>query len=629
MDYAKTSQSILAAVGGADNIISATHCITRLRLVLKDDQKADDEAVKQIDGVKSVVKQGGQYQVVIGNEVSNVAKEFMKYVKNSDDQEVVKKNNQDEKWYDRLLGYISGSMTVLLPALLGCGMLKVILIVMTLCGFSSEGSTYTLLSAISDSCFQFLPVLLAYGTAKRLGTNPIVSMTIAAVLLYPSVTDLLTNGTTGTFLGMKCTYLFKIPVISTTYASSVLPVLLLAPVIKVVDDWADKVSPNIIKSFLKPMITIFVCAVLGLVILGPIGGVCGQGLYIVINWLYNNVSWLALLLVSGLYPLIVTTGMHYALVPIAIVSLTTVGFDPLMCTAMSCSNVAMGGVAFAVSMKTKNKQLKSEATASGISACIAGVTEPTLYGIAMRYKTPLIAAMIGGGVAGLFGGLAHVVTYAMGGSPSLLSVIQMVGGDGISNLIYGIIMMVIALGLSFAICFMIYKDEAEEKSQEQGEDPMKIYVKGGKSEIAAPLSGKVVALCDVPDEVFSNEVLGKGIAIRPEEGIVKAPCDGVVSATMDTKHAVGFTTDMGAELLIHVGLNTVELNGKYFEYKVQAKQHVKKGDVLLKFDLDALKKEGYETITPVVISNSEEFKKIDVVKETSIKSGEQLISLEK
>lgn len=625
MDYRKVSQEILREVGGKENVISASHCITRLRLVLKDEKKANDSAVEEIDGVKSVVKQGGQYQVVIGNEVSNVAKEFMKYIGGSGQTEEVKADKSQEKWYDRLLGYISGSMTVLLPALLGCGMLKVILIIMTLCGFSDKGTTYTLLSAVSDSCFQFLPVLLAYGTAKKLGSNPIVSMTIAAVFLYPSVTDLFQNGCTGTFLGMDCTYLFGIPVISTTYASSVLPVLLLAPIIKAVEDWADRVSPNMVKSFMKPLITILVCSVVGLVVVGPLGGVCGQGLYIVINWMYTHVSWLALMIVAGFYPLIVMTGMHYALVPIAIVSLTTVGFDPLMCTAMSCSNVAMGGAALGVSVKTKNKKLKSEATASGISACIAGVTEPTLYGIALKYKTPLIAAMVGGGVAGLFGGLTSVVTYAMGGSPSLLSVIQMVGGDGISNLIFGIIMMAVALGLAFILCLALYKDKMQEdrKASDVKNNDL------GKEEISAPIAGRVVALSEVPDEVFSTGVMGTGVAIEPAEGLVTAPCSGVVSAVMETKHAVGMTSEQGVELLIHVGLDTVQLGGKHFECFVENQQKVKKGDVLLKFDLDALKAEGYKTVTPVIIANSSEFSKVDIVGQESVKTEDVLIVTER
>ena len=632
LDYVKTTDAILKGIGGADNIASAGHCMTRLRLVLKDEGKADDQAVQSIKGVKGVMRQGGQYQIVIGNEVSNLFKEFQTRGNFTGDGGAPAPQAKGSI-INRLLGYISGSMTPLLPAMLGCGMVKVVMSLLTTLGaISTESTSYIFLNGMGDAFFYFLPILLAYTTAKKLGTSPVVSMVIAAAWLYPDIVNLLGSGTTGTFLGMPCSYFFGLPVIATTYSSSVLPILLMAPIIKVVDNFADRVSPNVVKSFLRPLITILVCDIVGYVVIGPIGGVAGNYLSMGINYLYTHVGWLTIMLLSAFMPFIVMTGMHYALIPLCTMSLATYGYDAILITTMFCSNLAQGGTALAVACKTRDKDLRSEAVASSISAMLAGVTEPTLYGISLRYKTPMIAVVIGGGLAGLFAGITGVVGYSMGGSPSWLTLITMVGGEGFTNLIFGVIAGVISVAVTFVLCFILYKDEKPAQAAPAPVEEASAVSAGHKPdvsvvEIASPVTGSVVALKDVPDQVFSAGTLGDGVAVEPSVGQVVAPADCEITATMDTKHAVGFTTDTGVEMLVHVGLNTVELNGKHFECKVNEGDKCKAGDVLLTFDMEGIKAAGYPLVTPVIVTNSDDFVSLNVAASGPVSAGEKLLTL--
>ena len=633
LDYVETSKKLIDAVGGVSNISSATHCMTRLRLVLKDESKANDAAVNKIKGVKSVIKQGGQYQIVIGNEVSSLFKEFKKMGNFEENSSGEKK--ADGPIIQRLFGFVAGCMTPLLPAMLGTGMIKVIMTLLTtFAGVDATSSTYIILNAMGDCFFLFLPIFLAYTIAKKMGGTPVLFMVIGAAMVYPNLVTLMAGGTMelGTFLGFPCTSFFGIPVICTTYTSSVLPILLMAPVMKWAENFADRVSPNVLKSFLKPLLFVIICVPVALIVLGPIGNVVGNLLANVFNWMYNTCGWLTIGLLSALMPFIVMTGMHYALVPLCMNNLATVGFDVLVMVTMFCSNLAQGGASLGVAMKSKNTDTKSEGIACGVSAVVAGVTEPAMYGINLRYVKPMIGAVIGAGVAGLFCGLTGVVGYTMGGSPSLLTLITFIGGDDpMHGVIFGAIGAVICLALSFAISFILFKDENTEEEQEEPEEEAsqenaaKPLV--NKVILAAPLTGEVVSLSEVPDEVFASGALGEGIAIIPTEGKVVAPCDGIVSAVMDTKHAIGLTAKNGMELLIHVGLDTVQLNGKYYEYKVASGASVKKGDVLIEFDMEGIQAAGYQLHTPVLITNSDQYVSIKTIAGSSVKAGEDLLSI--
>lgn len=626
LDYVETSRKIVEAVGGASNIASATNCMTRLRLVLKDEGRANDDAVQAIKGVKSVIKQGGQYQVVIGNELSNLFKEFKKLGNWSEDGGAPQKVEGNP--VQRLFGFIAGCMTPLLPAMLGTGMLKVVLTLLTtFAGMSTESSTYILLYSFADCFFMFLPVFMGITIAKKMGGNPMLFMVVGAALCYPNLTSLMSGAAMelGTFLGMPCTYLFGIPVICSTYTSSVLPMLLMAPVMKWAENFADKVSPNVLKSFLKPLLFIIICIPCSLYVLGPIGNVIGNLLAVVFSALYNKVPWLTVGILSALMPFIVMTGMHYALVPLSMNNLATLGCDVVVAVTMFCSNIAQGGATFGVALKTKDQETRSEGIACGISATVAGVTEPALYGINMRYGKPMIGAVTGAAVSGLFCGLSAVRGYTAGGSPSFLSLICFIGGEGnpMHGVIFGAIGGILSLLISGAIAFILYKDPvkpaaAPVDASAGSATPART---GKKVSISSPIPGQVVALESIPDETFATGVLGHGIAVEPSEGKVYAPFDGTCESVFDTKHALSLLSEDGVELLIHVGLETVSLQGEPFKTHVKDGEKIRKGQLLLEFDMEMILAKGCKTVTPVIVTNEDDLAGM------SVENGEIIVGV--
>ena len=628
LDYVEVSKKIIEGVGGVSNIVSAAHCMTRLRLVLQDESKADDKKVEKIKGVKSVIKQGGQYQVVIGNEVANLFKEFKKLGNWGENTAAAPAKAQGNP-VQRIFGFVSGCMTPLLPALLGCGMIKVILTLLTtFAGMSTETSTYIILNAMGDCILYFLPVFLCYTTAKKMGGNPVLWMVVGASMVYPGLIALLAGNSLelGTFLGMNATSFFGIPVISTTYTSSLLPVLLMAPVMKIVEDFADRVSPSLVKAFLKPLLFIIICVPVALVVLGPLGNVAGNLLSKVFLAMYNSCNWLTVGLVSALKPFIVMTGMHYALAPLCMNNLATLGFDAIVIVTSFTANIAQGAASLAVGVKTKNTETKSEGLACGISAVLAGVTEPAMYGINMRYVTPMIGVVIGAGVSGLFCGLTGVKCYMMGGAPSILSLVTFIGGENpMHGMIFGAIGALISFAVTFVVTFILYHDPAEETEVSEGNTSEKVSIDAVPAArecvIEAPISGKVIPLEEIPDATFASGVLGKGYGIVPSEGKVYAPFDGVCESVFETLHAMGLKSDEGVELLIHVGLETVHLEGKPFKAYIKSGDPIKKGQLLLEFDIAQIKESGCEIITPVLVSNSDDFASVTIENEQIVIGG--------
>ena len=635
LDYVSTSKQIIDAVGGVGNIATATNCMTRLRLVLNDESKADDAKVNKIKGVKSVIKQGGQYQIVIGNEVSNLFKEFAKM---GDFSENAKAAPEKPKGNiaQRAMGFVAGCMTPLLPAMLGTGMVKVLLTLLTTFGvMNSAGPTYTFLFGMADSFFYFLPVFLAVQIAKKTNHTVPLFMVIGAMMCYPDIINLLggamEGAPMGTFLGMTCTYMFGfIPVISASYTSSVLPILLMTPVMCWAEDFADKVSPNVLKAFLKPMIFLLICTPVAFCVLGPIGNVLGNIMSGVFSAMYNTVPWLTVGILAAIMPFIVMTGMHYALIPLCMNNMATLGYDVIVLVTMFCSNIAQGGASLGVAVKTKNMETKSEGIACGISAIVAGVTEPAMYGINLRYGKPMIGAVCGAGVAGLIAGIFGVKGYTMGGSPSILSLIQFIGGDKPMNgVIFGAVAAVASIGLSFFLTTILFKDPVEEaeggEEEAAEEEEKKPLVE--KIEISSPMTGKVLDMEKCPDEVFASGALGEGVVIIPTEGKIYAPADGTISGLMETKHAVAITTDSGCDILIHVGLDTVALKGRPFEYHVTEGQKVKKGDLLLTADLGMITGAGYKIHTPVLVTNSDDYVSVKIAETTNINAGDSLMTI--
>ena len=655
LDYVATSKKILDAVGGAGNIVSATNCMTRMRLVLADESKANDDQVKAIKGVKSVIKQGGQYQVVIGNEVSNLMKEFNKLGNFSEDGGGNAPAKAEGPIIQRLFGFVAGCLTPLLPAMLGTGMVKVLLVLLSTAGLLSTTSvTYKIFYDMADSFFNFLPIMLGWSIAKKTNHSIPMYMVIGAALVYPELITLLNplgsglEGVTyGRFLGQECAYIFGVvPVIKAAYASSVLPMLLMTPIMAWSEDFADRVSPNVLKAFLKPMIFFLICTPVVFIVIGPLGAVVGNVLAAAMSAMYNTVPWLTVGVLSAAMPFIVMTGMHYALVPLSTLNLTTLGYDVIVIVTMFCSNICQGGASFGVAAKTKDVDTKSEGIACGISACIAGVTEPAMYGINMRFGKPMIAAVCGAGISGLLAGLTSVKGFVMGGSPSLMSLITFVGVDSATTItnpyhgvIWGAVCAVIGIGISFALSFILFNDKdaglagevntdgiAAAHAALAGEEHVK-SASGKPVEIDSPMTGELVALKDVPDEVFASGALGEGVAILPTDGKVVAPCDAAVTEMMDSRHAIGLVADNGVEILIHVGLDTVDMGGKPFTYHVKPDQEVKKGDLLITADLDAITKAGHKLYTPVIITNSDDYTEILPVSGKTIQTGEKLLTV--
>lgn len=628
LDYIETSKKIIEAIGGADNISSTNHCMTRLRLVLKDEKKADDGSVQQIKGVKSVIRQGGQYQIVIGNEVSNLFKEFAKISDCGEDSGGAPAEPEGNA-VQRLMGFVAGCITPMLPAMLGGGMLKVVLTLLTtFAGMSKESSTYILLYAFADCFYMFLPVFLGFTVSKKTGGNPMLFMLVGAALCYPGLVSLMGGSLElGTFLGMPCTYLFGLPVVCSAYTSSVLPMLLMAPVMKWAEDFADKISPNLLKSFLQPLLFIVICLPCALYVLGPVGSLAGNLLSGIFLAMYEAVPWLTIAVLSALMPFIVITGMHYALVPLMLNNFVAVGYDVIVAVTMFCSNIAQGGAAFGVALKTRDEENRSECISSGISATVAGATEPALYGINLRYGKPMIGAVIGAAVSGIFCGLTGVRSYVAGGSPSFLSLITFIGGEGnpLNGVFFGAAGGIISLLVSAAVSFILYKDPepsaapAAPVSADTVTDTI----------IVSPLVGEAVALASIQDEVFSAETLGKGIAIEPAVGEVHAPCDGVISTFFDTGHAFGLVADTGVEFLIHVGMDTVALNGKGFTPIVKEGDRVKAGQLLLKFDIDFIRIQGLPITTPVVVSNTDDFSSVTALASGKVDLNTKLLEIKK
>lgn len=594
----KSVEEIYRAVGGAENIVSLTHCVTRLRFKLKDERKVDDDQVKNIPGVMGVNHQSGQYQVIIGNAVSDYYNEIVKLGNFSTGED---ENNATEKGslFDRFANFISSCMSPLIPALIGGGMIKVILIILTTLDFLSTNSqTYTILNAFGDAPFYFLPVELAYTASKYFKVNTMLAVSLAGIMIHPS------------FIGLvdahKPIFLMGLPVTAASYSSSVIPILLVVWVMKYVEGGVDKLCPASLKSILKPLVELFVMAVLALVVIGPIGTYAGDILSALILFIQAKVSWLAMALMAAFMPLIVMTGMHWAFAPIFLAA-SIAHPDSLILPAMLVANVGQGAAALAVAIKSKNKNTKQVATAASISALLAGVTEPALYGVTLKYKKPLYAAMVSGGIVGVFIGIIKLKAYAFA-VPAFIALPQFINDANKLNFTYAVIAAVSSLVLTFILAYIIGFDESTSK--EVNNKPVSTNLTQGGSKpkkVYSPVAGEMVPLESVSDQVFAGKMMGDGVAVIPSDGKIYAPFDGVVKTIFPTKHALGLKSNDGVELLIHVGLNTVELKGKPFTEYVKQNQEVKQGDLLLTVDLDAITEAGLEVVTPIVVTNSNDF----------------------
>ncbi|GIN06875.1 PTS beta-glucoside transporter subunit EIIBCA [Shouchella clausii] len=644
MKYEQLAKDIIEKVGGKENVNNVVHCITRLRFKLKDEGKAQTEALKNMDGIVTVMKSGGQYQVVIGNHVPDVYKAVVEVggfanVGQVDDDEQEKRGNL----FNRFIDIIASIFTPILGVLAATGMIKGFNALFLAVGWLEEtDGTYQLLNIVGDSLFHFFPIFLGYTAIKKFGGTPFIGIAIGASLVYPAVESLMEGeplyvlfaGTVFespvyiTFLG--------IPVILMSYATSVVPIILAAFFASKVERFFRKVIPDVVKTFLVPFFTLLVVVPLTFMIIGPIATWASQLLGQGTIFVYELSPTIAGLVLGAFWQVIVIFGLHWGLVPIAINNLVSTGSDPILAMIFAASFAQIGAV-LAVWIRTKNQKLKSLSIPAFISG-IFGVTEPAIYGITLPKKKPfifsLVGAGIGGAIIGFFGGAGYMI-----GGLGIFQIPAFIGPEGIDTGFWGaIISMPVAFGIGFILTYLFAGIHKEVTPVERGANTEsaspdatveKTVAKEVEAEtLASPLKGKAIPLERIKDEAFASAALGKGIAILPTEGKVFAPADGTITALFPTNHAIGMTTDNGAELLIHVGMDTVQLQGKYFSSHVKQGEHVEKGQLLIEFDMENIQQAGFMLDTPIVVTNHEHYTVI-TTEETNVQVGDHLLTLEK
>lgn len=614
MDYNQLGLDILALVGGQDNVSKLTHCATRLRMEFNDDSLVEAKAIEALPGVISVVERGGQFQIVVGNNVQQTFRVLQKAI----GQPVGKaggqpKNKAKGGIFTQIISVISTTFTPVIPAITGAGMIKALLAILKLTGAISAASpTYHLLDTIADAAFFFLPVLLAYGASIKFECNPILAMTIAGALLHPNLAQMLAAGSPIDFIG--------IPVRLADYAGSVLPIIFTVWLMSYIERFAEKVSPTMIKFFTKPMIILLVTTPLALVAVGPFGIFLNDLVASGAAVIDGKASWLIPMLMGGLQPFLVITGTAWAMTPIATGQLSKNGFEMINGPGMLASNIAQGAATLCVAFRTKNKNLRQLASSAGFTALL-GITEPSLYGVTLKLRRPLIAAMIGGGCAGVYAGVSGLVRYAFV-SPGLAALPAFIGENPM-NIVHALITCVIAIVVTFALTWILgFEDPVDEEAVATDKAP------SDRDELLhSPLAGQLVALEQVNDDVFSQGLLGKGVAIVPEQGVLLAPVNGEVVTFLPSKHAVGIKADNGMEVLMHIGIDTVNLNGEHFTSQLQVGDRVQTGDELVRFDIAAITALGYDIITPVLVVNSEQYPRLSCRQPGPVSFGEQIVAL--
>ncbi|WFO87272.1 PTS glucose transporter subunit IIA [Bacillus velezensis] len=610
MDYHKISKEILQLVGGEENVQSVIHCMTRLRFNLYDNAKADRSGLEQTEGVMGTNISGGQFQIIVGNHVPKVYQALMESSGLSDES-ANKTSKQKKNVLSAVFDVISGVFTPILPAIAGAGMIKGLVALAVTFGWMSEKSeTHSILTAVGDGAFYFLPLLLAVSAARKFRCNPYVAAAVAGAILHPDLTALLGAGKSISFIGL--------PVTAATYSSTVIPILLAIWLMSYVEKGIDRITPSSLKLIAVPMLTLVIVVPVTLITVGPLGAILGNYLSVGVNDLFNHAGIAAMILLAGTFSLIIMTGMHYALVPIMINNIAQNGHDYIL-PAMFLANMGQAGASFAVFLKSKNKTFKSLAFTTSITA-LMGITEPAMYGVNMRLKKPFAAALIGGAAGGAFYGVTGVASYIVGGNAGLPSIPVFIG----PTFLYALIGLFISFAAGMAAALLIGFEDVQSERDKASETP---GVTAGGEIIHSPIKGEVKALTEVNDSVFSGGMMGKGFAILPEEGAAVSPVEGRVTAVFKTKHAIGITSARGAEILIHIGLDTVRLDGRHFEMHVKEGDAVAPGDLLITFDIEEIKAAGFDVITPVIITNTDQYSFTDVKKSGMVKPNEALLAL--
>jgi PTS system beta-glucosides-specific IIC component len=619
MKYEKLAKDIIKNIGGKENVNSLTHCVTRLRFKLKDESKANTEVLKNMEGVVTVVKSGGQYQVVIGNHVPDV---YDDVVAIGGFQTAAEDGTSDEKVgiVNKFIDTISGVFTPILGVMCAAGMIKgfnALFVALHL--LSDKSGTYTILNAIGDSIFYFFPIFLGYTSAKKFKLNEFTGMGIGAALVYPTISALTAGKPLYTVFNgsvlQSSVYLtfLGIPVILMSYSSSVIPIILSTYVGAKIEKVFKNVIPDVVKAFLVPFCTLLVTVPLAFIVIGPVATWAGKLIGAATLAIYNLSPIIAGLFIGAFWQVFVIFGLHWGLVPIMLNNISVLHYDPVIATFFAAS-FAQTGVVLAILLRTKNPKLRTIAVPAFISG-IFGVTEPAIYGVTLPRKKPFIISCIGASVGGGILGAMGSKMYMLGGF-GIFGIPSYIGPKGFDRGFYGaIISIIVGFALGFIIMFVVGLGDEDINEGIKDKNKQNALVK--QEILVSPLKGTIKSLAEVKDEAFSKGALGKGIAIEPSEGKVISPVDGVITTLFPTGHAIGITSNNGAEILIHIGMDTVQLEGKYFETKVKQGDAIKAGEELVQFDIKAIKAEGYSLTTPVVITNSDKY--LDVI-ETDVKN---------
>lgn len=621
-DNKKIAADILQIVGGKENIATVNHCMTRLRLNFKDATIVSDEDIKAVDGVTGLIKVGGQYQIVIGQNVTKVYDEFCQMTGLGAQDETEETNQPKKKLTLRgvgsaILDYMSGSMTPVLPIVLAGGMFRAILALLgpdMLKVLTPEDSTYIVLNFVYEVAFYFMPMFLGYSAAKKLKVTPTMGLFMGAVLLAPTFMARVSAGEALTFLGL--------PIRLVDYSQSILPIMLCVWIMSYVEPFFKKHIPDALSTLFVPFLTMLVMLPVALIALAPLGAYLGDFVSSALIALGNASGFLGVAVLSALCQFLVMTGMHLVVIYAGYDMFFAQGYDSFILPCMAISFVATAGLALGAFLRFRNKKEKAVAGGYLAAALIGGVTEPTLYGIGLRYTRPLACMAAGGFAGGAYAGLTGV-QYLITGAPAFLMPLTFAGGTT-ANLINGSISLVIAFAVSAALTFFFGFDKNEpalhaEDSAVATEDLKKI---------TAPMDGEYLPQDQIPDEAFASGTLGQAIGIRPSKGEVIAPASGVITSVAESKHAVGMMTDGGAEILLHVGMDTVNLKGQGFKLRVKEGEKVLRGQLLIKYDLAMLKERGIETTSAMVITNADELKNIDLAVGQTLKAGDKLGKIE-
>lgn len=621
--YENLAKEILENVGGKENINSLTHCVTRLRFRLKDESKANDEALKNNPGVVTVMKSAGQYQVVIGNHVPLVYADVCELAGISNGTQQVEEAPQG--LFNKLIDVISGCFQPILGPLCAAGIIKGLnaLLVFILGSSFNNSGTYMILNAIGDSIFNFLPIILGYTAAKKFNVNVIVGMIIGATLCYPTIqTDTLSAAgkAIGTlpFIGSYYTKFIGIPFVSGNYTSTVVPVICIVALAAQIQKIAKKFVPEMLQNFFVPFFVLIISLPIGLLVIGPVVSLLTTVLSNMFAGLYTFSPIVTAFVIGALWQCLVIFGLHWALVPMAMVNIGNLGYDTIL-PGMLGTTFAATGVLAAMYLKLKDENKKALAIPGVISA-FCGVTEPAIYGFLLPEKTPFVFSCIGGAVGGAIMGTVAVKQYVIGGL-GIFSVVNFISPKGnATGMIISLISGAVSLVVGFVLTMIFYKTNDQQVENKE-------VTKLEEETILAPIKGEVKPIEESSDAAFASGALGKGVVILPEEGKVYAPVTGTVTVLFPSLHAIGITSDAGVELLIHIGINTVQLNGEGFTAHIKQGDQIKQGQLLVEFDMNKIKEAGYSLETPVLVTNYADLKEVKNTNASSVQLQETLIEV--